>query len=316
MLLNKKIKILITAGVVPIIILFWPSFLGGDTNYIITHGKSMLPTIQHGSMVITKEEPQYFVDDIVSFTQREDTAEKMIVHRIIEKVDDGGFIIQGDNNPEPDPGIIPSKDINGKVVVAIPYAGYGLEFLRNPLAMIVVAISMMALQSDLKRRKGKSNKKSDEKPKKQDFGIFYGAIALNILLYAIIQLSLSAQITPAVDMLTRFLMRMFLPSFASTLAFGLYFLGIIGIYYFVKAYRPKPSQKSKSTHGGVVLLKDTNAIMLAAQMFWIMFIMIGTINLIATVQDPAFVNLLEEILGVDIPINTESPKIPSVRQYG
>jgi len=102
-MLNRAIKIIIIAIMIPIFIYFWPSVLGGDAEILIVQGKSMLPTIQPGSLVVTKQAPSYEIDDIVSFTLKEGGAQRVIVHRIIDQVE-GDFIIKGDNNPKKDVG--------------------------------------------------------------------------------------------------------------------------------------------------------------------------------------------------------------------
>ena len=141
----------------PIIIYLWPSALGGDAEFMMVQGESMLPTILPGSFVITKEAPLYEIDDIVAFLQKEGGLKKIVVHRIIDETPQG-FSIKGDNNPRKDPGYHTEDVILGKVVFATPYVGDVLDSLRNPIVLISSAVVMVALQMEQDRRKKRKEK--------------------------------------------------------------------------------------------------------------------------------------------------------------
>ena len=267
---------------VPIFLYLWPSALGGDTDYMIVYGKSMLPTIEPGSIVITKKVHDYHIDDIVSYSQMEEDIEKTVVHRIIDE-DEGGFIIKGDNNRKNDPGIVPPESIYGKAIFWITYGGYALEVARNPLVMAVISVAMLAVKSG-KKEKLKQNHQT--KPKKPDYTTFYIAIAMNLITYVLMQMSISAGIDPKVDVLTKFLFWMFVPPVASTLSFAGYSLFIIGIYFMAKTYKPKPSSTRKSNRGMRLLMqKESNPMLLGAQLLWILYIMSALVSTIAMVRD-------------------------------
>ena len=274
---------------VPLFLYLWPSFLGGDTDFVIVQGNSMLPTIEPGSFVITKKLSHYAIDDIVSYPEPENP-KIIIVHRIIDE-DKMGFIIKGDNNKGKDPGIHPADTIKGKVIFSTPYVGYMLGFLRNPLLMMVIAIITMAVQSDRKRKKKTEAIHTQQtKPKKTDYRLFYVAIIANLLTYVLIQISLIIGIKPKADVLTNYLFKMFEPSFASTVAFAAYFLFIIGVYYMSQSYKIKENADRKQNRAMRLLLQESNPIHVAAQLLWILFIMSAAIQLIAMVQAllPAF----------------------------
>lgn len=267
---------------VPIFLYLWPSALGGDTDFMIVYGNSMLPTIEPGSIVITKKVPDYYIDDIVSYTQSEEGIEKVVVHRIIDEADDG-FIIRGDNNRKNDPGTVPPETIHGKAIFWIPYGGYALELARNPLVMAVISVAMLAVRSG---KKEKINQNNQTKPKKPDYNLFYAAIAVNLITYVLMQMSISAGITPKVDVLTKFLFEIFIPPFASTLSFAGYSFFIIGIYFMARTYKPKPSSTRKSNRGIRLLMqKESNPMLLGAQLLWILYIMLALVSTIAMVRD-------------------------------
>jgi len=88
---------------------------------------SMEPILHRGDLlfVLNADDPQ--VGDIVIY-QRSDV-KYTIVHRIIE-IQQGGYIIKGDNNPGPDlapdgkPLIVKKEQIVGRVLFAVPLLGY------------------------------------------------------------------------------------------------------------------------------------------------------------------------------------------------
>jgi len=92
--LLKHKKSIILLLLIPALIYFWPASLYGDSDYIILVGNSMLPTMEPGSLVFVKKQPQYEISEIVAFT---DSTGKHIVHRIIENSDER-IVTQGDNN--------------------------------------------------------------------------------------------------------------------------------------------------------------------------------------------------------------------------
>jgi signal peptidase len=70
-------------------------------------------------LVISKD--NYKVGDVVIYNR--DDVKYTIVHRIVAEKD-GGYVIKGDNNPVPDPGIVREEQVIGKVNFAVPLLGY------------------------------------------------------------------------------------------------------------------------------------------------------------------------------------------------
>ena len=308
--MNKKIKIILIGVLIPILLYLWPTSLGGDAEVMIVYGPSMLPTIIPGSLIITKSLTEYQIDDIVSFNLKEEQFERIVVHRIVKETDKG-FIIQGDNNPKQDAGF--HKDnIRGKVIFVAPYFGVIFELLRNPVVMIATTVITFLIQEGHKRRKKRKEKlrrirlglpskssnlvgtDTNKKQKKQDYSIFYTALSLNILTYVVLQISIVYDIIPLRDMgdvVTGFLYRMFTASFASTLSFALYFAFIVGLYFLIKIYdgiKIKKSKHSSKVRSGstieLLLGKDFNPVLLAAQFLWVMFILLAVFHLLSLSQ--------------------------------
>lgn len=307
MLLNIRIKIILLVLSVPIMIYFWPTVLGGDSEILVVQGKSMLPTILPGSLIVTKQAPSYQIDDIVSFTQKEGRSQKIVVHRIIDETE-RGFIIKGDNNAKKDAGYPTEEDIRGKVIFWVPYVGDVLGSLRDPVVLIVTGLVLGVFQVEQKRRKNRKEKlkrirlgisekahalERKLKKKKPDYSMFFVAIGFNILTYLAIQVSIGSRIKPQGDALTGFIFNIFEYSFASTLVFGLWFLFIIGLYFMVKLYEARTLRKlSNSGKKSKVLLvqaKGSNSVLAAAQFLWFLFILLSLFHILAIANDLASV---------------------------
>ena len=248
-LLDKRIKIILVVAMIPLAIFLWPSFLGGPADFLIVEGQSMLPTILPGSFVITRQETSYHVDDIVAYVQAASGHQRNVVHRIIEETDNG-FIIQGDNNPRPDVGVFKEDRIIGKVTLAVPYVGYMLQLIRNPVVMIISSIVLLMVQMEMSKRKKKKQGKTRgfqaARPgpvsytaqksviKEADYRLFFVASGLNILVYVMLQIALVNESPIRGDLLSGILYSIFDTSVASTLVFSLYFFLFVGMYIFAK----------------------------------------------------------------------------------
>ena len=84
---------------------------GGEFT-LFPRGTSMLPLIVQGRDSVTLEKAPAAVGDI-AFYQREDGS--FILHRIIAR-SDGGFVMCGDNQTVPEPGIQP-----GQIIARVKY---------------------------------------------------------------------------------------------------------------------------------------------------------------------------------------------------
>lgn len=302
-MLNIRLKILLIAVLIIVSIIFWPAQLGGDTYFLIVQGNSMLPTILPGSFVVIKESPPYQIGEIVAWVQREGTAQKTIVHRIIGE-DKRGFIIQGDNNPSKDPGFPTEDDILGRVIFATPYVGDTLVLFRNPIVLGISAFIMVLIQSVQKKRKNKKERlrrirlglpakppeiTNDEKPKKPDYTLFFAALGFNVITYVSIQMLVAAQVKPKGDIVTGFLYNIFTPSFASTVSFGLYFVFIIGLYFLAKSYEAKSYKtktiRKKKSSLALLLGKEQNPVLAVASLLWVLFVMMSIFHLVSMIDD-------------------------------
>ena len=288
--MNKKLKLIIGIAFIPLVLYLWPQALGGDTQFMLVQGQSMLGTIEPGSFVIIKAKESYEIDDIIGFSTSKTGpfGGRNVVHRIIQDRDDGGFILKGDNNPKKDPGVVYPDQIMGEVVFFTPFAGYLLLFMRNPLVMIVLAVATFMMQFKKKKKKPLPEQELEKKPKKKkkkNYVLFVPALIITIAVYFVIQVSFEAGIDePRTDPFTRFLYNSSDVYLGSTIAFALYFLLMLGLYYMAKNYDTIP-RKILSSGSVLTLKKRTNYLLATARMVWLAFILSGIYFLYLMLQD-------------------------------
>lgn len=98
----------------------------GYSAAILVSG-SMSDSIKVDDMVITAEESDYSVGDVIMFK----SGKSLVTHRIVEKTD-VGYITKGDANNTQDADPVAPKNVVGKVVGCIPGAGKVLSCLQSP----------------------------------------------------------------------------------------------------------------------------------------------------------------------------------------
>jgi len=114
----------------------------GNFEIKIVKSGSMEPAIPTGSLIVsrpsfakaTEGRPAYKPGDIIVFGQ--DTATQIpTTHRVVSVRHEGGqtfYQTKGDANEEADPREIAANEILGEVIFSVPYAGYILDFARQP----------------------------------------------------------------------------------------------------------------------------------------------------------------------------------------
>ena len=287
--MNIKLKLIIGIAFVPLAIFLWPAALGGDTQFLLVQGQSMLGTIEPGSFVVLKAQEKYEVGDIIGYASEKQSsfAGRNVVHRIIEEKP-VGFILQGDNNPKPDPNVVRNDQIMGEVIFFTPFLGYVLLIMRNPLVMVVLAIATFMMQFGRKKKKPIPELEIEKKPKKKknkDYVLFVPALVITLAAYLIIQVSFEAGINePKADPLTTMLYGLAEPYLASTISFALYFLLLLGLYYIAKTQDTIP-RKILPSGGVMTLQKKTNPSLAVARLTWLSFILSGIYFLFLMTQD-------------------------------
>ena len=157
-ILTTTLYTLFTLLLVSVVGLFLASILPipGHIEIKIVKSGSMEPTILTGSIVVVKPESDYAVGDIVTFGE-DNKVQIPTTHRIIAaRTDENGhtmYSTKGDNNDKQDNGDTDKKSVIGKVIFSIPYAGYVLNFARQPIGftlMIAVPAGIIILDELLR----------------------------------------------------------------------------------------------------------------------------------------------------------------------
>jgi len=148
----------------------------GNIQVKIVKSGSMEPTITTGSIVIVKPQESYAVGNVITFG--EDTSTQIpTTHRVVSVEGQGKstyYFTKGDANEEADEIQIPMRDVIGLVVLSVPYAGYVLDFARQPIgftlmigipAAIIIFDEIFRIFSEVRRmrwRKDEDEKQSSE----------------------------------------------------------------------------------------------------------------------------------------------------------
>ena len=123
-----------------ILLIIWIEFaplkIGGQASYVLVNGVSMEPNFHGGDLAIVKAASDYGVGDIVTY--RDPEMEVYVIHRIIG-VQQGRYVIKGDNNSWID-SFHPTRDeILGKLWIHLPKVGLIVNWMRLPINMALIA---------------------------------------------------------------------------------------------------------------------------------------------------------------------------------
>jgi signal peptidase len=119
----------------------------GNVEIKIVKSGSMAPAIETGSLVVVVPRTRYAVGDVITFGK--DTRDKIpTTHRVVAVREQAGqmyYATKGDANEEQDPAETAARDVIGQVLFHVPYAGYILDFARQPtgFALLIGLPAMM-----------------------------------------------------------------------------------------------------------------------------------------------------------------------------
>lgn len=115
----------------------------GYKPFVVMSG-SMETKIGVGDLVLVKkvDSKDLKEQDIIAFRNSNGT---VTTHRIIEITDDNCFVTKGDNNNIQDSDIVCSKSIEGKYVKKYPRLGKFILFIKKPLGLIVLMLSLLII---------------------------------------------------------------------------------------------------------------------------------------------------------------------------
>ena len=152
-----------------------PASIGGQSTWIVVRGDSMLPTYETGDLIVFHAAPHYGVGDVVAYRVPvgELGAGRVVMHRIVGGDDTTGLLLQGDNNPAPDPWRPHVADVLGAVWFVGPQFGRPIIFLHQPLIAAGLAASVIvAVLLGRASGGGGSGRTPDGPPTETDGGLW------------------------------------------------------------------------------------------------------------------------------------------------
>lgn len=123
---------------------------------------SMCPALPVGSAVYIQEKNPEEIEEgeIITFTTEEGGT--VITHRVVENnKGQQVFITKGDANDNIDISPVKWKNLCGKVVLCIPFAGYLLKFLGSWNGKITAILFLLAFYLVAELLEGKNKKESE-----------------------------------------------------------------------------------------------------------------------------------------------------------
>lgn len=160
---------LIVATLAALVLIVVPLLTGSHTYSVLTN--SMKPFYGPGTLLVVK--PTAFdklaVGDVVTY-QLESGRPEVITHRIISfAVDQQGnsqLITKGDHNDVADPTPVTQIQVRGKMLYAVPFAGYAANWLGNQdrglatrfMAVALIGYGIISIIRALHARRTKSRK--------------------------------------------------------------------------------------------------------------------------------------------------------------
>lgn len=147
------------AVLIPLIAFVILPVASGSTKLLTVLGGSMSPAMDPGDVaVVTRIDPSELkAGDIVAY-RRADDPNEIVSHRVVDVIDDGelSFRTKGDANEDPDPYLVGSSDVVGKVTFVVPKLGYVFHFAKTPIgfAILVVAPAVLLIAIEVRRIAG------------------------------------------------------------------------------------------------------------------------------------------------------------------
>lgn len=143
--MRKKIKeiisvLIVAALLTPAIIYVIPFIVDGYYSSVIMSG-SMEPAVPVGSIVVTHkiDVDNVKAGDIIVFHR----SDSKTLHRVIEKIvenDSYYFKTKGDANETPDPWNVQPEQVQGALLLNIPYYGYLLYYAGTSIGFVLMVI--------------------------------------------------------------------------------------------------------------------------------------------------------------------------------
>ena len=143
-----------------------------DCKFVSIMGGSMGPTLSAGSIAFVQPiaSSEINTDDIIAY-HAPGGRSTIVTHRVVEVINEGeslSFQTAGDSNDNADKNPVPSENVVGKVIFHIPYVGFVLNFVKQPIgyclliglpALVIILIEMRGIISQISSLKAGSRHK-------------------------------------------------------------------------------------------------------------------------------------------------------------
>lgn len=135
--------IFVTVIALVIVLFIVSSFpITGNYKIMIVQSGSMAPAIKTGSLVMVKPFNGYKQGDVITF-QTDRKSKVPTTHRVVDvkiEQDQAIYVTKGDANNAPDIRGVLEKDIIGKVLIDVPWAGYLLATAKTPIGFAILVL--------------------------------------------------------------------------------------------------------------------------------------------------------------------------------
>jgi signal peptidase len=114
---------------------------GQGWRAFVVHTGSMSPNIPSGDLVIDRPAGPVHVGQVITFAK---APGQYTTHRVAA-ITSAGIQTKGDANRTDDFGYVSQAQIKGRVVAAVPYAGFVAVFCSHPQGIAGVVLLMLAI---------------------------------------------------------------------------------------------------------------------------------------------------------------------------
>ncbi len=168
-------NLILFLGLVVIWISFAPVKIGGQVSYVMVDGISMEPGYHTGDLVLVRKAHTYQVGDVVTY--RDAKMGAYVIHRIIS-IEQGQFVIKGDNNSWLDAYHPTQEEIVGKQWIHAPKVGRTMQWLRKPINLSLTVVLLGGVFMSSMIIKPSQGKKGKNRPSVNFGGVLEGGLYL------------------------------------------------------------------------------------------------------------------------------------------
>lgn len=174
---KRILKLVIFLGILGSTLPFWlPDSLGGDISLQFVLTGSMKGELGPGSLALVRRSNNYQVGDIAAYKLFHSEGHIVVIHRIVGRLPDGGYIFKGDANRGTE--TVAPAEIMGKLVLGVP----GLGFVPGAISAAPILLGILALAPFLF---GRAKEPSAAQKKRSLFFPALLAVAITLPFYSV-----------------------------------------------------------------------------------------------------------------------------------